>query len=397
MKSSTLTITLMALFLFNTGAWAQDTTSRKQSTFYTGFYNQVPENFNFPMLGVINICDGDQHNVQIGFTNLTQKNQTGVQVGFSNITGGKLNGAQTGFVNVCKDSLKGTAVGFVNITGSSTDGAQVGFLNLSRQNLTGAQVGYVNATSSTAEGAQIGFINACKDTFSGMQVGFVNAIGGTADGVQVGFMNGVRRSITGGQVGFVNAAADSLNGVQVGFVNAGAGWVKGTQIGFVNVADSLTGGIPLGFLSFVRKGGFKALEVSHTEMYPVNLAFKTGVDVFYTTFMGSYNPDFKNEFALGAGLGSNIKLSTRFFFNPEAISQVTFERHPQQIVSLNTMFGFNVSRNISLVAGPDVVWINGAYKRDQPLYKPAYSIYYNKIDQHNSLHVGIKASVRIRF
>jgi hypothetical protein len=391
--------TTMALLTLGTfGAFAQDTTQQqKPMRYYTGLYNQVPENFNFPVIGFVNIGEGNQHTAEIGFTNVTQKNMKGAQVGFSNITGEKLSGVQVGFINMCRDSLDGVEVGFVNVAGNRTEGAQVGFVNLTRNYLHGAQVGYVNVANAAAEGAQVGFVNACKDSVRGMQIGYVNVTGGSADGVQIGFVNGARRAVTGGQVGFVNAAADKVNGVQIGYVNAAAGAVKGSQIGFINVCDTISNGIPIGFFSVVRRGGFKAFEASSTELYPANLAFKTGVDVFYTTFIASYNPDFRKEFALGAGVGTNLKLGRRFFLNPEALSQVTMERHPQHIVTLNTMIGFSITKNISLVAGPDVVWIHRTDERSQPLLKPQYSFHREEIDSWNSIHVGAKAALRVRF
>lgn len=392
------TATAVVLTLITSGAFAQDTIPQKKPMrYYTGIYNQVPENFNFPVIGFVNICEGNQHTAEIGFTNVTQKSMKGVQVGFSNITGEKLSGAQVGFVNMCRDSLNGVEVGFINVAGSRTDGAQVGFVNLTSNQVHGAQVGHVNVAAKAVEGAQVGFVNACKDSLNGMQIGYVNITGNKADGIQLGFVNGARRSVTGAQVGFVNAAAEKVNGAQVGFVNAAAGAVKGSQIGFVNVCDTISKGIPVGFLSIVRKGGFKAFEVSSSELYPANLAFKTGVDVFYTTFIASYNPDYKNEFALGAGLGTNLRLGRRVFFNPEALSQVTMEKYPQQIVSLSTMFGFTITKNISLVAGPDVAWINRTDERSQPLLKPQYSFYREKLDSYNSIHAGAKAALRVRF
>lgn len=386
----------MVLNVFN--ASAQDSTQQKKPMrYYTGVYNQVPENVSFPIIGFVNIGEGNQHTTEIGFTNVTERNMKGVQVGFSNITGEKLYGAQVGFVNMCRDSLTGAEVGFANIAGSHTQGAQVGFVNLTKNYLHGAQVGYVNIANAAAEGAQVGFVNACKDSVNGMQIGYINVAGGKTDGVQVGFVNGTRRTVKGAQIGFVNAAADKVNGVQVGFVNAAAGAVKGSQIGFVNVCDTISNGIPVGFFSVVRRGGFKAFEAGSTELYPANLAFKTGVDVFYTTFIASYNPDFRKEFALGAGVGTHVRLGRRFFLNPEALSQVTVERYPQQIVTLNTMIGFTITKNISLVAGPDLVWIHRTDERSQPLLKPQYSFYREKIDSWNSIHAGAKAALRVRF
>lgn len=387
--------TLSVMFI---QASAQDSTNRRSTHFYTGIYNELPEYVSYPVIGVVNICNGNQRNAQVGFTNVNQKNLSGVQVGFSNAAGGRVNGSQVGFVNVCRDSLTGAEIGFINLATNGTDGAQVGFVNLTRGYVEGAQVGYVNIATTSAEGAQVGFVNGCRDSMEGVQVGFVNAIGNNADAAQVGFINGVAGQTEGAQIGFVNVAAGNMDGAQVGFVNITGKKHKGLQLGFINVSDSLEDGIPFGFVSFVRKGGFMAKEISASEMYPLNLAFKTGVPLFYTTFIASFNPDLRHRFALGGGIGSNLRISNTFFFNPEALSQFTVERRTQQITSLNTLVGLTFAKRISLLAGPNLVWVHKSRNNDtNTLYEPLTSLYHEKLDARNSLHIGMKGALRISF
>jgi hypothetical protein len=59
--------------------------------------------------------------------------------------------------------------------------------------------------------------------------------------------------------------------------------LDGFQLGLLNYVDTIENGIPAGLISFVRNGGYKAVELSVTEIAPITFAFKTGVRKFYTS------------------------------------------------------------------------------------------------------------------
>lgn len=383
--------------LFTTNAFAQDS-ARKETTFYTFVFNQVPEHFNYPLIGLVNMAEGNQHGVQVGFTNINQKNINGTQVGFTNVVSGATNGMQVGFVNAGKDSLKGAQVGYINLLTDKVNGAQVGFINAAKKSVDGAQVGFINVASQEVDGMQVAFVNANIGATNGAQVGYVNVSSKDIKGAQVGFVNHANQKLTGTQVGFVNTAIKESKGTQVGFVNVSAHNLKGSQIGFINVVDSISGGVPLGFLSIIRKGGYYALEAGANELYPANLSFKIGMRQLYTSFQSSYNPDFKNEFALGAGIGSLLQLSNRLYFNPEAMIQHTIDKNTHMFVSLATNLGFAVSDHWSVVAGPSVTWSHLDNDNTETVsYKPAFSLYKNTIDTRNRIHVGARFAIRYNF
>jgi len=370
-----------------TPALAQkDTSAKKETTFYTFVYNQVPDNCGYPVVGVVNMSEGSQKGLQLGMSNINEKNFTGTQIGVANVVSGSTKGAQVGVVNASKDSIKGAQVGYVNIVTSKVDGAQVGFVNVSKEEMQGAQVGYVNVASQKVNGSQVAFVN-------------VNV--GETEGAQIGYVNVTTKKTEGAQVGFVNAIGQSSTGSQVGFLNIAAGALKGSQVGFINIADSVSDGVPVGFISIVRKDGFYAFEASSNELFPANLSFKIGTPHFYTLFTGSYNPDFKKQFAIGAGFGSRFQLSRRFYFNPEAMIQNTItkeDRESQMFVSFAPNLGFALDKHWSFLAGPSVVWshLDNDTKEDV-LYKPSFSLYENNIDARNRIHVGARFAVRYNF
>lgn len=359
-----LFLTAVILLGLNPVNYAQSTVNSSNLLVYSFFVNVVPDQFNIPLVGFINIANGSHKSAHIGFVNYNQKDFLGVQVSF------------------------------INTTEGNTDGMQVGFINTSVDSLKGGQVGFINTVCKKSLGGQVGFVNTSIQATKGVQVGFVNTVWNKADGIQVGFVNTVTNRLNGAQVGFVNTTAKALNGFQVGFVNTALS-LNGLQLGFVNYADSLKGGIPIGFVSIVRKGGYQAVELSCTEMYPVNLSFKIGVKSLYSSLIASYNPNNTERFALGAGLGSIIPISEKFFFNPEVMYQHTTEIKTKQLLSLSGNFGYSVIPRLSVLIAPSLVW-NHTWNND-PLNAPFFSLYTDNIDAKNSLHFGARLSIRYSF
>lgn len=362
--------------------FAQDSLNRRYNTvIYTGFVNIVPQNFNFPLIGFINIAKGDQHSLQLGFININQNNFKGAQISFINLAGGEVKGTQIGFVNTSRRRFDGTQVGYVNTVVGDVKGVQVGFVNTCKDSLRGGQIGFLNTTVGSVLGPQIGFVNTCKDSLKGVQAGFINTVVG---------------KVAGPQIGFVNTCKDSIIGPQIGFVNAVAGNMKGSQIGFVNFVDSISNGIPIGFVSIIHRGGYKCIEVGSNEMYPVNVAVKFGVRQFYTSVTGAFNPNHDRQFALGFGLGSIIPVNQSFYINPEAIMYHRVEWDNYHMLNFTLNLGKSLSENWSITFGPSINW-QFKQTKDYELEKPMFAIYQRNIDANNRLYVGLKANLRYSF
>jgi len=363
------------LMAFCTTAFGQDTTRQKNNMgLYTIFVNIIPGDYHFPLLGFINQAQGNHTSLQAGFMNSTRLNFTGAQLGFINTTGKNVTGIQAGFINTGGDSLLGTQAGFVNTIKNSGVGTQLGFTNTAGGYLYGIQAGFLNTVSDSVTGIQAGFVNTGAQQVIGSQLGFVNTT----------------KHLKGMQAGFSNTANVAV-GTQIGFVNTSR-TVKGFQLGFINVADTVEGGMPFGFLSFVKKGGFTAVEASVTEMYPYNLSFKVGIQKFYTVIAGSFNPEHPNPFAVGAGFGAIFPLSNRFYLNPEALSQNNIGDFTQQNVSFTPYVGFIIMKKLHVVAGPSVVW-NCIYDGNE-FYKPLFSFSNNELDNKNKIITGLRVGVR---
>jgi hypothetical protein len=317
---------------------------------YTVFYNVVPDSFDYPLIGFVNVANGNYSGLELGFVNTTLGNGSGVQLGFVNTTTKEFSGS--------------------------------------------LQLGFVNTTIAGFHGASIGFVNTNSKAVRGFQMGFVNTVADTLDGVQVGFVNTVTKPLKGVQVGFVNTSVKQADGFQLGFVNTAPKGIKGSQIGFVNVADSVSG-IPVGFVSIVQKGGYQALEVSVNELYPVNLAFKIGVPYFCSYLKGAYNGSLDNPFALAFGFGSLIPLGHRLYFNPEMEALNSVARRSTHATSLVTNIRYSLAPTLQIAAGPSVTWMN--CPKEGSLNDPFFSLMNEKIDDRNRMLFGLRASLSFGF
>lgn len=339
-------IVMISLIGISVQSFGQDTIKTENtSVVYTFIVNRVSDQVNIPLIGFVNLANGSHKGVQMGFVNVNQKHFDGTQMSFINTVGGEMNGAQLGFINTCGGSFRG------------------------------AQMSFINTVPGTTKGTQIGFVNTSVDTVNGVQLGFVNT---------------TAKHVNGAQIGFVNTS-NTLNGLQLSFVNS-TKTMNGLQLGFINVADTVGSGFPLGFLSIVRKGGYRAVEISMSELYPINISFKIGIKKLYTSFIASYSNNNKGYFSFGMGLGSIIQMNNKLYFNPELSSQSDLSGENAQHQSLALNFGYQLSPRFSILLGPSISWNHSEYY-DAP-FEPFFAIYEYGFNTRNHLALGARLSVR---
>ncbi len=323
-------------------------TKKNQEVQYHFFTNNIPSDWNYPLIGFVNNVNGNHASVQIGLINSTTENFGGLQAGFINNVGGNVLGVQSGFINSVNGELKGV---------------QNGFINSVNDNFIGIQNGFINSVDKSFYGVQTGFINSTNDKFYGVLCGFINSVG-------------------------------EMHGLQYGFVNS-AKSLRGVQLGFINSVDNLEKGLPIGFLSFVKHGGYKAIEVSYNPISPLNVSFKTGVRKLYTYPMLSYDWRLADDrLSFGYGIGSNLDLSNRLFINPEMewLHQVSLDFNHYSTLRCN--LGYNISDNFELVAGPSLVW---QFKIDADDFHQNYTEWVPSIISVNKISLGWSAALRYKF
>lgn len=270
--------------------------------------------------GVYNISRGEVWGVQVG--------------GFGNTVGGEVHGVQIGgFINTTKDYVRGTQVaGFVNVASDSVNGFQMGgFTNLT-QEMRGIQVAGFNNHTKRMNGFQLsGFINTTHEM----------------DGFQL--------------TGFINVAKE----------------VKGLQLSVINIADTVASGIPFGLFNFVKKNGFISPAIESDDVVPYRLAFRSGLDKFYTVL--SAGIDAGDHWTFGAGFGSRLfpLKEKAFFLNPELrwiniAEGSTDEDESNTIIRLNFNLGYQVLKHLSITTGPTLNYY-----------------YTNKLDESNQPVIGL--------
>lgn len=176
---------------------------------------------------------------------------------------------------------------------------------------------------------------------------------GEVHGWQSGFFFNRAGRLSGLQNGVVNHATD-MDGVQLGAVNR-SGSLDGLSIGFVNVAETGTG-LPLGFLNVVRDG-ILDVEVSSSDLSPVNLSLKSGTRSFFTTTTLGYDPyDADGRFSIGGGLGVRPVWVGGFTADVDLVGMVHFPSflHGEPVIvvpMLRGQVGYDLHDRFGVFAG----------------------------------------------
>ncbi|NVK64124.1 MAG: hypothetical protein HWE22_06025 [Flavobacteriales bacterium] len=236
--------------------------------------------------------------------------------------------------------------GIFNKVGGHQRGAQfAGITNINHSDVHGAQfAGITNITSGEVIGAQSAGLINFADGFVGAQIG--------------GIGNYSYESSRGAQIGGIfNKSYGKLEGAQVAGIINMADKVEGAQIGLLNFSEEIDG-VPIGFLSYSKKG-LHQVELSTNELFQANLAFKTGVNQFYNSFVWGVHFEGANPtFQLGYGIGSSVGISpkTRIFFDLQAshLQRKSAIVRPNGLLKLTTSFQWQLSPMMAIAAGPSI-------------------------------------------
>ena len=242
--------------------------------------------------------------------------------GLANIETDFVKGAQgAGVINLVSGPVTGGQfAGFMNMSLGELRGIQSsGFLNIARHGAGFQGSGFMNISGDFTGIQGSGFMNIAKN-FKGLQgSGFMN-VSNNLNGVQgSGFMN-VANGVKGLQgAGFMNVAGEVEGAQMAGFMNV-AKRLKGVQLGFINVCDSVEDGAPIGFINIV-KNGYQAWEMSAGETWNVQLAYRIGIDRFYTQFLvGAQWLNGESFYGTGFGIGTRFGIAGQIKGSADLIS-----------------------------------------------------------------------------
>ncbi len=329
---------------------------------------------NFFSLNILAGYSGGVKGVEVGsLVNVIQKNMYGIQAaGLSNIVNGEVIGFQvSGLFNYNFGRVYGLQVaGLSNVTRGHVTGAQIGGLfNFSKGKVSGAQAaGFVNVSGGIIEGAQLaGFANVNTDDSYGAQVAGVVNYSSNVAGAQFASIFNQAENIKGVQIcGLVNNCNDTLAGVQISSLVNRAHILSGLQLGVINIVDSIAGGTPVGLFNWV-KNGYKAIEISSGEFYPLEIYLKSGGKHFYSLVnVGIRNHDL----GVGYGLGLVESLFPKVDLNVEVLStsMLSMEKPENmgQTYKGRLGVGFTVFKHFGITTGVSVTHFFPEYSSPLP-------------------------------
>lgn len=285
--------------------------------------------------------------------------------------------------------------------------------NIIRREVQGVQfAGVTNVVGEYTRGVQIaGAANVCKEEVIGAQItAGVNVAGGSISGGQIaGVANVGSEQLDGVQIaGVANQHNGTINGGQIGLVNH-ARKINGFQLGLINISDTIKG-MPLGLIS-ISKNGYGRIETYYSETTQANMLIKTGVKGFYNIFQfgGNFTPE-KYRWTFGYGFGSTVQMSKNSTISFDLIAMhinenEAFTNTLNEQGQLRIMLGVNLSKRVSLFAGPTFNTLFSQYKNEDATVGsqmiPKKSIVYEqtfKDNQGKSIYnpywIGFNAGLR---
>lgn len=248
------------------------------------------------------------------------------------------------------------------ITGSVDGFELAGLVNVNKKNLSGFQMaGIGNHTFGNVEGLQLGGIfNIAHHEATGFQGGGIfNLVGGKSEGVQIAGITNLTGENAELQLAGIINVADNIDGIQVAGINNIADTVTGIQIaGLVNICDSIDG-IPIAPFSYVKKNGYRRFEISTSEVFYFNIAYKMGVKRFYTIFQYGFNTDYSPFYSgFGVGAGTNYTLKNKLSIDLEALSIYIQDNwkwdENNSLTVLRGHLAYNFSERIAVFGGPSI-------------------------------------------
>lgn len=293
--------------------------------------------------------------------------------GILNFNDNYFNGFQgAGIGNICTGSFYGfQGAGWFNVVGKQFTGIQA--------------AGILNVNGEDSKAAQL--------------AGIANINVGNLIGVQAAGISNASKSIDGAQVAGIVNASKNVDGAQVaGIINIAEN-VKGLQFaGIINICDSIDG-IPFAPFSYVRKNGYRRLEISTSEINPVTLSFKTGVKRFYTIFsIGYFNrvPDYNFTAAFGIGTrfyGGDKKYAVDLELRNTQISKNFITNEYLAVNSLILDYSRIFFNRIEVFGGPSVNMLVASKSLNAAKVSPPWAMALkgnNKIWGWAGFHAGLR-------
>lgn len=325
-----------------------------------------------------------------------------------------------GLMNSIRNDVQGIQIaGLGNTVGDDVYGTQAaGLFNIASDTLIGLQgSGLFNILGQGFAVQGAGLFNIARHDFGGVQVaGLFNVAGKNSRAVQLGGLFNISGGKSSLQLSPLFNIARQANNGQVSALFNVARKVKGVQISLINVADTVQG-VTIGLLNLVRHG-YNRVELSASESFYGNLAFKIGVKPFYNIFyLGArineaQDPGNNAEasikeltWGLGYGIGTAFHLGKRTLTNLELITIKVNEREGwtrplHQLNQVRLLFDWRFGRRMSIYMGPTANLLVSS-RKDPELglggSELVGKLLYDKLDANKRTQgwVGFNAGIRL--
>ena len=318
-----------------------------------------------------------------------------------------MTGAQfAGIGNITRE-VNGVQFGGIFNVSSSVKGIQFGGIANTTNDVNGIQYGGIANLSGRVNGIQFGGIaNLSDDIEYGIQFGGIANVSRNVNGIQYAGIANVAENVTGMQLAGIGNLSKDVTGFQFGGIFNHTETLRGVQLaGIVNITDTIEKGVPIALINIVRRGFYRAWELSFADYMNVGLSFKVGTQKFYTIFTAGAAFLEDKLWVTGFGFGHRNAISPRVDFQPEIMGYYYFPGDFRNILYTNSThlkFGFVIKLNdrLGIVVAPSIYHsaanddINGKYYRISPI-SPFYEKHRAEM-RYNKSHIdGFGAGISV--
>ena len=322
---------------------------------------------------IVNHVERDMTGVQFAGIGNRTREMTGAQFGgIFNMTS-TVTGVQFGGItNMTKDVNNGIQyAGIANISGSVKGIQFAGIANLSENVDYGIQFGGIANLSQNVNGIQFaGIANTAKNV-TGIQFGGIANAAESVTGIQFGGIGNLSREVTGMQFAGIFNRTETLRGFQFA--------------GIVNITDTIEKGASIALINIVKKGFYRAWELSFADYMNVGFSFKMGTQKFYTIFSAGATFIEDKLWVTGIGVGNRTALTSRIDFQPEIVGYQYYPVDFRNIRNTNSThlklgFVFKLNDRLGVVVTPSIYHIYANVNESEKYYKispipPVYEKY----------------------
>ena len=305
------------------------------------------------------------------FVNHAERDVTGVQFAGIGNSARHVTGVQFATVYNVSSSAKGAQLsGIANISENMNGIQYSGIANINK-NVRGIQfAGIANLSETVEYGVQFAGIANVSREVKGIQFAGISNVSESVTGLQFGGIGNVSREVTGTQFAGIYNRTDTLRGFQFA--------------GIINITDTIEKGASMALVNIVRRGGYRAWELSFADYMTVGLSFKMGTQKLYTIYSVGAALMKDKLWVAGIGFGNRTALSARIDFQPEIIGYQYFPNDFKNVINFNSThlklgFVFRMTDRLGVVVAPSIYWFNaedkdesGDYYKVSP-FKPFYT------------------------